>query len=432
MFAQIGSDQRPLRDLTVKEVLDASARKVEKRFESKPLAAAEVHASLGASYVAMDDAAAAERELDQALKLYEQHGFDDLPKVLEVVERLTYLKDALATLPAEIGRYEHILELGREKLGPADSAVLRLGQQLATARYSFGEWGQAATRLRRLLADARLAAVPDEKFLGSTEGALGRVLIQLGAFEEAEGQLRSSLNRLIAQTGPDHVQVAQSRTFLAEALGERGAHGAADTEINAALEVASKWAPNPAAAYLLRVRIAQGRLRMEQGRFDEATRILEDVLNLLLAQSGPERDQSGPVRRPLAEAYQRQGRLKESAEQMRLALASGERTQPRHPGTERIRIGLADIYREQGQAADARAQLGAVRMDVLETLPAQHPIRAQWLRVRGLLLAAESRTTEARAALAESLDICRKVHGQQHWRTERAVRELAVLPEAGV
>ena len=431
MFAQIGSEQRPLRDLTVKEVLDAGAQQVDKRFAGKPDAAAEVHGALGASYVAMDDASAAERHLERALALYEQQGFSDLPKVLQAVQQLAYVKDALGTLAAEIPRYEHLRELGRARLGRTHSSVLGLGQQLAYARYSFGYWSQAASDLRRLLDDAKAAQPVDEKFLGTTEGLLGRVLIQLGSFDEAERVLRSSLERLIRDVGPQHVQVAQSRTFLAEALAERGDYSAAESEISVALDVATRWAPNEAAAYLIRVRIAQGRLLMEQGRLDDAAKILQGALKVLLAQSGPEGDQTGPVRRPLAETYQRQQRLADAAREMRLALLSSEKAQPRHPGTERIRIGLADIYREQGRPDEARAQLYSVRMEVLDALPAQHPIRAQWLRVRGLLLSGESRAGEARPLLSESLEICRKVYGEGHWRTQRAARELAALSSDG-
>jgi len=66
MFAQISSG-RPLRSLTVKEVLDGASTQVDARFAGQPAVAAMIHASLGSSYVGLDEAAAAERELDRAL-----------------------------------------------------------------------------------------------------------------------------------------------------------------------------------------------------------------------------------------------------------------------------------------------------------------------------------------------------------------------------
>lgn len=280
-----------------------------------------------------------------------------------------------------------------------------------------------------MIADAGAAPEPDEMLIATTEGTLGRSLIQLAEYAEAEEVLRRSMARLVPIVGEGHVRVAQARTFRAEALGELGRYAEADEEIAAGLEAASAWAPSQAAGYVVRARIALGRLRMEQGRLPEAVAELQGVLDTMLAWQGPERDQSAVVRRPLAEALQRLERLPEAEQHMRQALQLTEAVEgPGHPTTERIRIALADIVLRRGHPAEARQLIGAVDRDVFGLLPQQHPILAQLRRVEGFLALAEQDLAAARAALTEAHAILSFRHGAGHWRTLRARNELALVP----
>ena len=432
MFAQVGSERRPLKDLTLKEVLDSAAGQVEQRFAGRPGAAAEVHAALGTSYQALDDIAAAVAHLTAALDLSEQHGGSGSETSAEVAATLVELTRNLGRLPETMNRYEQIWRDARSRLGESHPKVLNLSRQLALGRYYLGAWEAAATDLRRLIQDARRSAVPNPALVAEAESTLGRVLVQLGDFGEAEASLKRAIAGLSAQFGENNVRVAQARTYLAEALSEMGDYASADREIATGLEAAMAWAPNQAAGYVLRAQIAQGRLRLEQGRLAEATAILEQTLKSLLAETRTEEDQSATVRRPLAEAYQRQGRLREAAEQMKVALELELKSKGAgHPITERVRIGLADILRQGGDAGAAQALLDAVDSRVFRQLPSQHPLLGQQRRVAGLLHAERNEVAAARADLEAALAIVHLRHGPAHWRTQRASAELALVPAPG-
>ena len=427
MFAQIGSDQRPLRDLTVKEVMDASAEKVEKRFAGKPLAAAEVHVALGASYVAMDDAAAAEKQLDEALALVKAANAEGSEIAVDAAARMIVIKNAVGRLEQSFPHYEEIYRHGRDALGAAHPKVMKLSQQLALGYHYMARWQEAVAQFRGLIATARRMPNPDLKFIGATEVLLSRSLLLLGDFREVEALLRGTLAELIPVVGENHLLVAQARNLLGEALTELGRYREAEQELAQAAVIVREWAPSQQAGYVIRIRNAQARLLLEQNRLPEAAAILEALLQETLASAGPEVDRTVIYRRPLAEILVRQGRLDEAESQIRLALRSAELSEGRDdPLTTRTRIELADILRLQGRPAEARSMLQAVDASTWSRLPKGHPIIGERRRLEGLLWAGEKNLAAARTALANAIEICRDHYGAGHWRTRRAERELAL------
>lgn len=426
LFSQIGSEERPLRDLTVKELLDAGAERVDRRFESKPEAAARVRVALGQSYAAMDDVAAAESNLDHALALLGDVGATGSEIALEAAAKLVGIKNAVGKLDEYLPRCREIADAGRLALGPAHPKVLRLLQQMALGEHYRARWQTAVDSLRSLIVTASEARPRDERFIGGSEIIMGRSLLLLGDYPAAESVVRGAVMRLTPVLDLSHLQIVQARTLLGEALLEQGRYAEADEEFAAAEEAGRKWAPRETAAYVQRIRIARARLAMEQGHLSEATRALEQMLRIRLAHQGPEADRSFIIRRPLAEAYVRQNDLARAATQMELAVRSADTSEgSADPTTARMRIALADVYRRQGRRDSALAQLEAIGADVWGRLPPEHPMLAERRRVEGLLALAAGQHAAARTALDEAYAICRRRHGDQHWRTQEALRDLS-------
>ncbi|MGQ0547701.1 MAG: protein kinase domain-containing protein, partial [Betaproteobacteria bacterium] len=240
MLAQISSD-RPLRSLTVKELVDQAAAQVDRRFAGQPAAAAQLHASLGASYVALDDAAGAEKELDAALALAQRHEAPGSDTALAAVGQLLIVKYVNGKLKDALPAYEEVLAAGSRRLGPRHAKVLQLRQQLAYIRFYVGQHQAAADDLRGICADAAAASVPDESFLAESETKLGEVLTYLAEYPEAERTLRSALARLRAHLGDGHLAVASARIYLAGVLTTLGRHAEADGELASALAAAREW-----------------------------------------------------------------------------------------------------------------------------------------------------------------------------------------------
>lgn len=429
MFAQISSD-RPLRSLTVKDLVDQAAAQVDKRFADKPAAAARLHVSLGAAYVALDDAAAAETALDSAFALARQHEDPGSDNALAAVEHLLIVKYVTGKLAGTLPDYESVLAAGVERLGPVHPRVVQVRQQLAYMRFYLGQQRLAATELRALAADAAAAPKPDEAFLADTGIKLGEVLTYLAEYADAEAALRDALERHRRRLGEDHLSVATARLYLAGVQTSLGRYDEADAGLSAALAAARQWTPSDAAGFVLQVRLRQGRLWMEQGRLAEAAAVLEKARDTYASWKGPELDQSYGARYPLAELYQRQGRLAEAEVEMREALRGAERLfGPADIDVQRFRIALANILRDRGRLPQAREALRQVRTEAMAQLPPRHPFLAEWRRAEGLLWLQEHDFRRAREALGETLSIYEERLGARHWRTERAGAELAQVPD---
>ncbi|MBI3171273.1 MAG: protein kinase, partial [Hydrocarboniphaga effusa] len=192
MFAVMQAEQRPVKNLTVKELLDAASAQVEKRFANAPEAAAQVHAALGGSYLALEYATESAAHLDQALALFQQQQSPGSEAALDTAAQLVEIKFALGQLQDALPTFEAILGQGSERLGDKHPAVLRLRQQLAWWGYvGVGDLQRAAIELRAVI-DGALQSVPtNEALAGESEQLLGQALVTLAEFSQAEPVLRS-------------------------------------------------------------------------------------------------------------------------------------------------------------------------------------------------------------------------------------------------
>ena len=116
-------------------------------------------------------------------------------------------------------------------------------------------------------------------------------------------------------------------------------------------------------------------------------------------------------------------------ETLRRAVDIGVRSEGEtHPVVFASRLSLAEALLDAGRdTAEAAALLEQSPLEALRTLPPDHPILAQRLRVSGLLARSRQDATAARAFLRQSLDAYEKTFGSGHWRVKRARAELAAL-----
>jgi serine/threonine protein kinase len=424
LFASVSADRQSVRDLTVKQVLDTAALQIDKRFGGKPDVAAELHASVGGAYSTVLDAAAAVRHMKKAIALYDQlHGEGSEP-ALRVSGQLISLEYTLGELPASLAFLAATLRAGEARLGAKNPDVLQLKQSVGLAFFWLGEWQRSVAVLEDVLTNADNPGI-DVTFRGRTETLLGLNLRFLGDLAASESRLRSALDHLTAELGTDHLRVAAARGHLADVLVAAGRLVEADTELNTALAAARRWVDDRDGSVLSLI-VVQARLRLEQDRIDEAIRLAQEALGHLSTYPEHVVDQSFWFREVQAEALQRLGRLPEAESAMRAALASAERTlSPKHPFLPRIRIGLADMLRERGEATGARLLLQGVAEALREALPERHPYFADLRRVEGLLWRQENERARANEALGEALRIYEQHYGVGHGLTRRARQELA-------
>lgn len=426
LFGSIDLTKRPVRDLTVQELLDAGAAQIDSRFADTPDIAAELHAALGASYVALELPANA--QLGRALDLYESHQGVGAAPTLAILAQLLSVKQTPEQLDAVVAHAEKALAQGRRRYGEANEAVLQLRLKLALGRFHQGEWTRAVQELSALAADMDRFTAAAPHFDGELSRLIGTGLFYVADYEHSERWLRR------AQAEADRAPLAPG-TLAASVHMSLGAlycetqrFAEAERELDSALKEALRWVPDDSAT-TLQIRRDQAQLRLEEGRAPEAAGILEGLLSVLSSSPhSTDREGSSLIRYYLGIAYQSLNRVPEAVDTLRGAVERSEAVNgPDYPLTEQMRIALADALRVQGGLDEAHALLARVAARGLPGLPPDHPIGGELRRVQGLLLAQLGDTVGARAALAEALRIFTVRYGAAHWRTQRARAELARL-----
>lgn len=425
MFAAVGT--KPLRDLTVPELLKSASETLTARVDVRPEAAAQINASLGSAFWTMEMLPEAEKHLDQALDYYERLGSQHIEAASAVATTLVGVKFMLGKLPTMLPRYQETLRKAQSELESAHPAVLGLRNNLAHARFEMGDWRGAQDEFQKLLDDAARATPIDNGLIAALEHRLAFSLLRLGEFQAAAARAQKSQERMTAIKGMPQIPVAESRMLRATALMELEQFSESESELSQALLLLGAWTASENSGRAALEQFGYGRLRLRQGRHDEAVAALEGAVRGLVGSTLSQSvDQTAEWRLWLALAYRDAGRLDAAAAEMRRALASSERAfGSLHPLTQSARIGLADILRLRAQPGEAEAVLAAVNRDALLKLGPDHPYIADLHRVEGLLALAGQRQPEAQQALAEALRIFELRYGPQHAFTQRARAELA-------
>ena len=424
MFAAVSS--KPLRALTIPELLEAASQVLPERMRQQPAAAAQVHAALGRAFLTMEMFEAAEKHLDPALAAYEAAGSAALPDALTTATQVIHVKFVLGKLPLALSPYEELAESGRRQLGRSHPTVLALMNYLANAESARGEWLKATASLQRLIADARTAPEPDVQLLGSALNVLGGIQNDLGEFNAAERTLREARALLGGRKGPAEQLLGITHLLLGDALIEMEQFTEAEGELAQAIAILHRWAADDTNSAAIHARAKTGMLRLRQGRTDEAIAVLTAAL--ASGKSGIEKDRNYRIRYWLAQAYRDAGRLVEARTTVQAARKGAEALLgANHPFTQGIYVLHAEILCLQREWPGARQVLSAVDERVFSAFGEAHPQLGELRQVEGMLALADNRQGEARRGLEQALGIFEKTYGPQHRFTRRARLELAGL-----
>jgi DNA-binding winged helix-turn-helix (wHTH) protein/serine/threonine protein kinase len=427
VFGSIDLTKRPVRDLTIKEVLDSGAAQIDTRFKNSPEVAAELHAALGASYGALE-MDGLYRELDRALDLYEMRNGLGSRESLQILTQLLSFQHPPERFAPLVEHATRAWAKGRERYGESDDTVLGLRFQLAQAKYHQGDWAEAVSALRLLAGDLDRYFPGKSHFDGDLEEQLGEALLSVAEFRESEFWLKRAQQVADKSSVTSGLRTSMIHMDLGSLYRETQRFDDAEHELTAAMTEMLRWVPDTS-LYALFVRRAIGQLRLDQGRPQEARAIFEDLLHGFASlPADVDRDHSGPIRYNLGLAYLDLARWPEATEALTGALTRNEKVEgPHSPRTEVMRIALGIALTQQGKIADAEALLRSVAATGLPGLPPDHPFLGELRRAQGLLLAKQGRNDDARAALQEASRIFVSRYGHGHWRARRAQDELTHL-----
>lgn len=373
IFEGLDSNKRSIRNLSVKEVLDAASDEMSRRFKADPKLEAELRRSLGRSYSALEFEREAVRELERAMNLYEQMSGTGSIAVVEAAADLVINKYSIGEIADFRKRADEIESAGMRALGPSAPAVLKLRLENARADFLVGRW-QAVTRKLEALMPEVPADMPDRSlFEGSANAMLGLALAELARYPEAEQRLREVLASRIREYGERHMRVARTRMQLATVLLEIGKLDEADDELRQARAIASQWINDTDGEFVI-IRWYEGKALAAHGNLAKAAAVLEHAVRDGDQTSEAGLSEAGPIRQTLASVYLKQGRVREAELLLRRAAMDIRRTSgDANSLAMAARLDLAVLLADQQRHLEARAELDAQPAVAFPEFPKDHP-----------------------------------------------------------
>lgn len=385
------------RDLTVREVLDTAAAKIDGgSMAAEPEVEVAVRDAVGRTYEELGLYAEAERQLRAALARHPPDG-DPLVRA-GLTARLASILFNSGDFRAAIPLAEGALDVRRKLLGTKHPDVATSLADLGTMRHLNKELPAAESLLRESLAIRREVSPPDDPQLAVTLNNMSFVLRAKGDIKGAEAMLREALDRDRRIYGNEHPQVATRLMNLSVMLMDQRRYDAAVPLAEEAVAIRRKILGNDHPSLATAIDVLSTAL-WEAGRRDTVLALKREALSVAQRASGESHNDTGRQHHNLGRVLADSGQHREAAEQFRLAVESYRTAAgAQHTPTSAL-AGLAECLYWLG---DYRGSEAAARA-ALATIPdAGHAQRPGVLVALGGALLALGRVDEALPHLREA------------------------------
>jgi tetratricopeptide (TPR) repeat protein/predicted Ser/Thr protein kinase len=414
------------RDVTVRRVLDQAVAKLDEgSLAEQPEIEASVRATIGNTYRALGDLAAAEPHLRIAVEkgraLY-PGGHTDLAYSMHKLARLT---QELGQLEEAEGLFRESLAMRRDLLGPDHEDIAKSLNGLGWLRQVRGDYaGGRALHQEALEMEHRLYG-ESHTGIATTLNNLAIVSYRMGDYAEAERLYRESLAMDKALRGKLHINIVTTTMNLAVLLQDQGRLEEAEPLMRESAELQQQLLgpDHPAVATGLN---NLARLLQKLGKPEEAEAIFRSAID--------HHQRSGLERHPvilttksnLAMLLVERGELDEAEALHREVLDSrGEILGESHTDTISSVYHLATVIMARGDDETADGLFAEAVERGRRNLPPGHWYLGLFLRDHGECLMRIGRLGEAEARLTEAVAILEEKLGKDHERTRMAEALLA-------
>ncbi|XP_044174571.1 uncharacterized protein LOC122958129, partial [Acropora millepora] len=254
----------------------------------------------------------------------------------------------------------------------------------------------------------------DHKYAVGAQSLMGKVLLQMGTFEEGKRHFERSLALQLQLLGPEHPDVASSYNNLANVLHEQGDLKHAKEYHERALAIMQQTLgpqhPHVATSYnnLAIVLSDQGDLKKAKEYHERALAIRQQTV-------GPQNPDVATSYNNLAIVLWKQGDLKQAKEYHERALAIRHQTLgPQHPEVASSYDNLASVLRDQGDLKQAKEYYERALAIRQQTLGSQHPDVTTSYNNLAMLLVDQGDLKQAKEYHERALAIRQQTLGPQH------------------
>jgi serine/threonine-protein kinase len=364
----------------VVDVLNDAARRVDAELAAEPEVLAEVHQTIGTTYLSLGLFDAAESQLRSAFDLNRKLFGEEHPAT---AKSMAYLGWVLYGK----GNYAEAELLLRHSLNLQRGMGIARGHDLADTMFALGDLlryqgnlKEAETLLTDCLADYRRVLGNENEYVATTLNSIALVHEAEGDQDGAEKIYRQSLEVFRQLPYRQRIRLPLTLTNLGLNLTLRGRYDEAESLLREAVDY-DRSVVGDSSLVLARPLTALGQLYFERGDYVKAEQITSQALELqqrALPRDSPELTQALSL---LGSIFTREGRptkgeplLRESLDIRRKALGNDHRL------TRVIESALGECLTEQKRFAEAEPLLAESYEALKAILGERHPITVQSLR----------------------------------------------------
>jgi serine/threonine-protein kinase len=351
--------------------------------------------------------------------------FADEPQVrAEMMEVIAQAYDGLGYHSDARRLLESSLEIQLSVHGDTDPAVAGLLSQLAHVLVEQGDYRGAESLLRRNLASRRALYGDDHPYVARLLNSLAQALREQGRYAEAEPLLQEALAIDGRHAGQDGADLAQSTRGMAHMLRDRGDYAVAESFYRRALALHRDQfgEDHPESANSL---INLAIILHAQGDHAESEPLFRDGLAVKRRLLGDEHDDVVMDMVGFADLLHDMGDDEGAEELYRTALTAHAHAQhDAHPMRARALLGLADLIMDRGDARAAEPLLREV-LDIRHQAPGvsqEELARAQ--SALGACLSILGQFAEAESLLLAGYGTMKDARGDGDMATRQALEAL--------
>ena len=225
------------REITVREVLDNAARKVEQAFADEPLLQAVIRDTIAATYKSLGKHDAAEPHLRAALAIRRTLDPQNLPEIATSLNSLARLLYEMDDYEAAEPLFREAIDIRRDILGDKHPQLAAALNNLSSVRRARGDYKEAEALCREALTINKAVYGEEHHAVATSLTKLAKLLQAKGDHHEAESRFREATKLQKKILGPDHLHVAFSLNNLANLLQRTGEYDAAEPILREALQI---------------------------------------------------------------------------------------------------------------------------------------------------------------------------------------------------
>ncbi len=384
MFGQDDPDEARGRKVTVKEVLDRGAARIEHELEAEPVVRARIESAMAELYQTLGQSTPAEPLARRALERFvEDYGPTDT--------RSVHATNILASAVAATGDFDQAICLLSEAAQGLDASdavqrsdknasLAQLAELLATRDGTSPE----ALRILESITEGDQPVIPGDQGWWSAWSSLGVARFQSGHYESACGIFEAQLAAAVAAHGWQHSRSLSNALNLAETYNQMERRkDAIDLVESVRGDVELFYGPAHPVTLSMLNNLAGALNRA--GRVQEAEPIYIQVIETRKRELGPDHLDTLVTTHNYARMLYASGRAEESVDILLDVLARVERTLgPQHYLAAASHNSLAWSYRKLGELDLAKEQIEAS----IAATPVDHPLYADRVLTRDRINAA--------------------------------------------